>query len=154
MSGAELHEQAVEIALGPRGAFENGSVGTLKRRVTADRVVHVAANARRPAKPPKQPQTPRVVELLRKAQEWRRQIDAGEVRTQAEIARREGVTRARVTQVFALLRLAPEIKEHVLSMPESPRRSAITERVLRPIAQLGDVAEQNRQYQELLRKGD
>jgi len=66
---AELLEQTVEIALGPKGAFENGSVGTLTRRVTADRVVNTAAKARRPAKPPKQPRTPQVVELLRKAQE-------------------------------------------------------------------------------------
>ena len=59
----------MDVALGPKGAFEHESVGTLKRRVTADRVVNVATDTRRPAKPPKQPQTPRVVELLRKAQE-------------------------------------------------------------------------------------
>ena len=41
----------VEIALGSKEAFENGSVGTMMRRVTADRVVNVAAKARRPAKP-------------------------------------------------------------------------------------------------------
>ena len=48
------------------------------------------------------------------AMEWQRQLDAGEVDTQAEIARREGVTRARVTQVMAMPRLAPEIREHIL----------------------------------------
>ncbi len=93
----EFHEQTVEIALGPKGAFEDGSVGTLTRRVTADRVVNAAARARRPAKPLRQPRTPRVVELLRKAQEWRRQLDAGKVASQAEIARPEGITRGRVT---------------------------------------------------------
>jgi hypothetical protein len=32
--------------------------------------------------------------------EWQRQLDAGEVETRAAIARREGLTRARVTQVM------------------------------------------------------
>lgn len=131
-----MYEQAVEIALGPKGAFANGSVGTLKRRVTADRVVHVAAKARRPAKPPREPRTPRVVEFLRKAHEWRRQLDTGEVRTQAEIALSEGITRARVTQVMALLRLAPEIQERILRLPEVDRHPVVTERALRSIAHM------------------
>jgi hypothetical protein len=84
-------------------------------------------------KPPRVPKTPRVVELLRKAIEWRRQLDAGEVRTQADIAQREGITRARVTQIMRLLRLAPEFQEQILSMPDITRRSAITERQLRPM---------------------
>jgi hypothetical protein len=37
--------------------------------------------------------------------------------SKAEIARSENLTRARVTQVMALLRLAPEIHDHILSMP-------------------------------------
>ncbi|MCL6644810.1 MAG: hypothetical protein K6U88_07510, partial [Dehalococcoidia bacterium] len=36
---AAYREQTVEIALGPKGAFENGNIGTLTRRVPADRVV-------------------------------------------------------------------------------------------------------------------
>ncbi len=32
-------EQTVEVALGPKGAFENGNIGTLTRRVPANRVV-------------------------------------------------------------------------------------------------------------------
>jgi hypothetical protein len=147
---ADLIEQTVEIALGPKGAFENGSVGTLKRRVTADRVVNAAAKARRSAKPPRTARTPRVLELLQKAQEWQRQLDAGEARTQAEIARREGITRARVTQVMGLLRLALEIQEHVLSLPDMIRRPAITERALRPIAQMEDQAEQRSTFATLL----
>lgn len=140
----------MDVALGPKGAFEHERVGTLKRRVTADRVVNVAANARRPAKAPKQARTPHVVELLRKAQEWRRQLEAGEIRTQAEIARKDGLTRARVTQVMGLLRLAPEIQERVLSLPDSVRRPTITERTLRPIAQATDHEVQLVLFEELL----
>jgi hypothetical protein len=133
---AEFLEQTVEIALGSKGAFENGNVGIMTRRVTADRVVNAAVNAWRPAMPPRASRTPCVVELLRKAQEWRRLLDSKKVGTKAVIARREGISRARVTQVMGLLRLAPEIQEHVLSLPDTVRRSAITERALRPLTQL------------------
>jgi len=146
----ELLEQTVEIALGPEGAFENGNVGTFKRRVTADRIVNAAAKARRPAKHVREPRPPHVIELLQRAQEWHRQLEAGEVRTQAEIAQREGITRARVTQVMSLLRLAREIQEHVLSLPDTVRRPAITERALRPIAQLQEVNEQRARFEELV----
>ena len=38
-SEAAYREQTVEIALGPKGAFENGDIGTLTRRVPANQVV-------------------------------------------------------------------------------------------------------------------
>jgi ParB-like chromosome segregation protein Spo0J len=91
-----------------------------------------------------------VVELLRKAIEWRRQLDAGDVRNQAEIARREGVTRARVTQVMGLLRLAREIQEHILSMPKAAHRPAVSEPALRGIVQLEDAGEQQAAFSALL----
>ena len=130
---AAYREQTVEIALGPKGAFVNGNFGALTRLVPTARVVSIATPPRGKPKTPREPKTPRVTELLRKAIEWRRQLDASEVRNQAEIARREGITRARVTQVMALLRLAPENREHILSMPETIRRPEITERGLRPV---------------------
>lgn len=68
----------------------------------------------------------------------------------AASARREGITRARVTQVMGLLRLAPEIQEHVLSLPDMVRRTAITERALRPIAQLADQTAQRSAFAKLL----
>ena len=107
-------EQRVEIALGPKGAFDNGNIGALMRRVSGDRTVSAVLQVRGNPKPPREPQTPRVAELLHKAIEWRRQLDTGEVRNQADIARREGVTRARVTQVLGLLRLAPEIQDQLV----------------------------------------
>lgn len=139
---AAYREQTVEIALGPKGAFQTGIVGALKRRVGPDQTVSALSAKVRNRKPPKAPQTPRVVELLRTAQEWRRQLDVGEVKNQAAIARREGLTRARVTQVMGLLRLAPEILERVLALPDMAQRPTITARSLRPIAQMGDRAGQ------------
>jgi hypothetical protein len=147
---AAYREQTVEVALGPKGAFENGNVGTLTRRVPADQVVSAIPPRRGKPKPPKEPKTPRVVELLRKALEWQALLESGEVRNQAEIARREGLTRARVTQVMGMLRLAPEIQQHVLSLPDMARRPVITERALRPIAQIEDQADQRLAFATLL----
>jgi hypothetical protein len=147
---AAYREQTVEIALGPKGAFENGNVGTLTRRVPADRVINALPPRVRNRKPPKAPGTPRVVELLRKALEWQALLESGEVRNQAEIARREGITRARVTQVMGMLQLAPEIQQHILSMPDAVRRPAITERALRPIALLENHSAQQAAFSTLL----
>jgi hypothetical protein len=147
---AAYREQTVEIALGPKGAFENGNVGTLTRRVPADRVVHAVPSRVLNQKPPKAPRTPRVVELLRKALEWQALLASGVAPNQADIARQEGITRARVTQVMGLLRLAPEIQQHILSMSDAVRRPAITERALRPITQLDVCAQQIQQFETLL----
>ena len=40
---------------------------------------------------------------LQQAREWQRQIDAGEISSRAAIARREGLSRARVTQLMNVL---------------------------------------------------
>lgn len=147
---AAYREQTVEIALGPKGAFENANVGTLTRRVAADRVVSAVPPRRGKPKPPTEPKSPRVVDLLRKAIEWQALLESGEAANQAEIARREGISRARVSQVMGLLRLAPEIRQHILSMPETIHRAAINERALRPIAPMEDAKDQVRRFQELI----
>jgi hypothetical protein len=51
---------------------------------------------------------------------------------------------------MGLLRLAPEIQEHVLSLPDMVRRPAITERALRPIAQIENPKNQMAEFQELV----
>ena len=138
---AAYREQEVEVAFGPMGVLEDCDVGTLTRRIDADQVVRVVPSARGTLKPTG-PKSSRVAELLRMAIEWRRQIDAGEVQNNAEIARREGITRARVTQVMSLLRLAPEFQEQILTMSDIIRRSAVTERRLRPIINGTEAARQ------------
>jgi hypothetical protein len=47
-----------------------------------------------------EPRTPRVVELLRKALEWQTLLESGKAGNEADFARREGITRARVTQLM------------------------------------------------------
>jgi hypothetical protein len=64
---------------------------------------------------------------------------------------------------MGMLRLAPEIQQHVLSLPDLPaatgaaqagmaRRPVITERALRPIAQLEKEADQKARFRELVQQ--
>ncbi len=143
-------EQTVEIALGPKGAFENGNIGALRRRAPPDQLVSAIPPAQGDPKPPREPKTPRVVELLRKAIEWQALLESGKVTSQAEIANLERVSRARVTQIMGLLNLAPEAQEKILSMPKVVQKPSITERVLRPIATITDPHDQIREFHKLL----
>ena len=55
---------------------------------------------------------PTIVELLDRAEAIRAAI-SGEGVNQAEVARREGLTRARVTQLLHLLELAPVVHSEI-----------------------------------------
>ena len=116
----------------------------------SDKVVSAVLPSRGDPKPTKVARTPRVVELLRKANEWKALLESGEVASQAEIALREGITRARVTQIMGMLRLAPEIREQILAMHDSSRRPQITERVLRPIGVITPYRDQLREFHKFL----
>ncbi len=77
---------------------------------------------------------PRVARLLALAHRIDGMIAAGEIRNWADAARLCGLTRARMTQVAALLLLAPEIQEEILALPPvTGGREAVTERSLRPL---------------------
>ena len=147
---AAYREQTVEIALGPKGAFENGNIGALRRRAPLGQVVSAVPPGRGDPKPPREPKTPRIVELLRKANEWKALLESGKIASQAEISLREGITRARVTQIMGMLRLAPEIREQILAMHDSSRRPQITERVLRPIGVITPYRDQLREFHKFL----
>ena len=141
------------MALGPNAAFPGGNAGVLTRQVPADRVVCAIPPPRytpKPPEPPREPRTPPVVEMLRKALAWRQELDSGAVASQADIARREGVTRARVTQVLMLLRLAPEIQERILDLPMIPNHLHISERGLRPISGLEAPKQQVAAFRRLI----
>lgn len=78
-----------------------------------------AVPARSPATP--RGRIPRVARVLALAHHWQFLIGSGVVRDQADLARLVGVSRARVTQVMDLLRLAPDIQEAVLDLPRVER---------------------------------
>lgn len=80
---------------------------------------------RRPAK---------VARILALAHHIQRAIDSGAVADRAAVARKLGLTRARVTQLLDLLLLAPEIQDSVLHAEAVDGAEPFTERTLRPIA--------------------
>ena len=49
-----------------------------------------------------------------------------------------------------MLRLAPEIQQHILSMSDTVHRTPVTERALRPVAQLDDSSSKLREFQKTL----
>jgi hypothetical protein len=86
---------------------------------------------------------PRVSRLLALAIRYDQLIRTGVIRDHADIARLGGVSKARVSQVMALLDLCPAIQEAILSLPRTLYgRDPITERQLRPITATLDWDEQ------------
>jgi len=150
--GATYREQTVDISLEHKGTPKNDQVGSVTRRTPVDRIVSAVPPLQGNPKPPKEPKKPRVADLLKKAIEWQALLDAGKVASQVEIASSEGITCARVSQVLGMLRLAPEIQERVLTLPASVRRTAITERLLRPITGITDQGDQLQEFYKLLKQ--
>ena len=93
----------------------------------------VKKRKRRAEKPLKRPL---VQVLLERAEKWQQQLDSGEVKTRAEIARRVGCAAARVSNIMNLLRLAPKIQQRIRELPLGTSRSVISERRLREMARL------------------
>ena len=76
-----------------------------------------APGAPEAATSPSPEKVPRVARVLALAHRWQGLLRDGTVRDQAALARLVGVTRARVTQVLDLLRLAPDVQEEILFLP-------------------------------------
>jgi len=94
----------------------------------------------------------RVRKHLERARAFRGWIDAVPERTAADLARREGLTRARVSQVLKLLDLAPAIVEDIER--EDRRGPLPSELQLRRIATIADPGRQWGRYEQLVRQGD
>lgn len=102
------------------------------------------------AEPPPEPSRcpARIAVTLALAHMIQRAIDRGEIRDQAEAARRLGLTRARMTQILDLTLLAPDLQESVLLMQD--RTTPLNERALRATAQATTWPEQRRLSAPLL----
>jgi hypothetical protein len=88
-----------------------------------------------PGPPPGPVRRPaRVAVMLALAHKIQQAIDAGTVRDRAEIARRLGFTRARVTHLMDLTLLAPDLQEQVLGQEAVDGVEPISERALRAIS--------------------
>lgn len=73
----------------------------------------------------------RVAVMLALAHKIEDAIAQGQAHDQAEVARRLGLTRARLTQLLYLLRLSPDLQERVLFLEAIDGVEPLTERALR-----------------------
>jgi hypothetical protein len=70
-------------------------------------------------------------QVIHKAIEWKRMLDAQSVSSYREIAEKEGLTRARVTQIMNLLKLPPEWKGFLAGLDDPKDIRKYSERRLR-----------------------
>ncbi len=92
----------------------------------------------------------RVAVMLALAHKIREAIAQGKVRDQADVARRLGFTRARITHLLDLLLLAPDLQEPLLFLEAVDGVQPMSERVLRSVAHLASWAEQRKRWSEIL----
>ena len=84
----------------------------------------------------------RVAIMLALAHKIQQAIDRGAIRDRAEVARRLGLTRARVTQLLDLTLLAPDIQERVLFAESVDGLEPMGERAVRAAVRVEDWAKQ------------
>jgi hypothetical protein len=98
-----------------------------------------------PAAPPPG-RVPRISRLMALALKFETMVQSGEVADYATLARLGRVTRARMSQIMALVNLAPDIQEAILQLPVvDVGRDPI---VLRDVLRIARIAEWNRQIQK------
>ena len=94
---------------------------------------------------------PRVAKLLALAHRFEGMLREGAVPTYAELARLGQVTPARISQILALLHLAPDIQEAILFLPRTVRgRDPIQMYDLLPLTTVLDWRVQRRLWERLL----
>lgn len=100
------------------------------------------------APPPPEPvrRPARVARMLALAHHIRWAIERGDVPDASTVARRLGLTRARVSQLLDLCLLAPDIQEAILALEAVDGAEPIPERALRDVGRAGGWAEQRRRW--------
>jgi hypothetical protein len=90
---------------------------------------------------------PSIQQLLKNAEKYAKILEKGLVRSQAELAKKENVSRARITQILNLLKLHPEIRHYLRN--RTSENQTITERQLRRLTNL-DASRQIREFEILI----
>jgi hypothetical protein len=70
------------------------------------------------------------------AQAWNDQIQTGQAKSRADLARQLGVSRAHVTQVLRLIDLSPQVKECLLALGDFLEGRIVGAHTLRTLARL------------------
>ena len=86
------------------------------------------------------------------AQEWQQALRSGEHSTRADFARRQGISRARVTQMLHLLKLSSDLLNAIAGLGDPLPSRIITERILRSRVHY-PADEQRKELSKILAKG-
>jgi hypothetical protein len=81
-------------------------------------------------------EVPRIVRRLDQAVQFQAMLAAGQARFRADVAAANGLSAARVSQLLALLKLAPSLVAFIRSLPAGTPARTITERALRRLTRL------------------
>ncbi len=117
---------------------EAAQPATAPEPVTASPATAVPAATPAPITAP--PRVPKITLLLVLGHHFERLVREGVVKDYAEIARRTGLTRARVTQIVNLTLLAPGIQEEIFSA--TCNKDALVERGLRDLVSITEWSRQ------------
>lgn len=109
----------------------------------------VAFAAAPPVAPPRTKRPAHVARMLALAHHLQKAIDDGAVADRAAVARKLGLTRARVTQLLDLLLLAPDLQLAVLEMEAIDGIEPSSERPLREIAHEALWASQRSRFRDV-----
>lgn len=98
----------------------------------------------------REPHPPHIQTTLKRAHELAARLAADPALTHKVLAKEAGLNPGHLTRLLRLADLAPEIQQHILALPPSNHRSVVTERRLRPIAQIEDPKKQLELFRSLL----
>ena len=142
-----------ERDISSEGAKPNTATGDyriIEEKVFWNRSRRVELTPTPPAEKPEPVRRPaKVARQLALAHHLEAAIVRGVVADQAALARKLGLTRARVTQLFDLLMLAADLQEQVLALEAVDGAEPMAERTLREVARAGTWAEQRAAWEKL-----
>ena len=99
---------------------------------------------------------PSILDLINRAERYQIELkeamlNPGQDNTQAELARKLGISKARLTQIMNLLKLAPEIQSYIKNLEDPLHLHYFNEKRLKPLANLKDKQTQLEKFEELKR---
>ena len=94
--------------------------------------------------------SPYIIDLINRAESYQNVLrEDNRVNSQAALARKLGLSKARLTQIMNLLKLAPEIRSYIKKLDDLELLNYFNEKRLRPIAGIEDKQTQLEKFEEL-----
>lgn len=160
MRAAEFAEEPAEAAQSDERARENtdedaeGDEFRVIEKPLFRRKGRTVTLAETPPHPKREPvrRPAKVAQQLALAHHLQGAIDRGEIADMAAVARKLGLTRARISQLFDLTLIAPDLQARILELEAVDGAEPMSERALRGLARAGTWAEQRAEWAVLLRR--